>query len=144
MNAIAWAVIISITVIMVMSLVSFIRGGNIRKRGKDTRFSAEIFYTLLVIYLIVLLGFGLVYFVLSMNHVLLVDNAKLQDTSITDSLMRSFYFSGVTLMTIGYGDITPIGFGRFIAVIQALIGYILPAAFVLNLVQTNQNNGESK
>ncbi|GAB3042461.1 hypothetical protein GCM10027286_00800 [Virgibacillus ainsalahensis] len=54
--------------------------------------------------------------------------------------IHSMYFSGVTLLTIGYGDITPIGIGRLIALIQALIGYILPTAFVLRLVQSQQRS----
>src|SRR5699024_9591715 len=52
------------------------------------------------------------------------------------SIVHSIYFSGVTLLTIGYGDITRIGIGRFLAIVEALIGYILPTAFVLKLVQS--------
>jgi potassium channel LctB len=34
------------------------------------------------------------------------------------------------LFSVGYGDIAPIGIGRVIAMIEALIGYTIPAAFV--------------
>nr|WP_239454064.1 potassium channel family protein [Bacillus suaedaesalsae] len=43
----------------------------------------------------------------------------------------SLYFSGLTLLSVGYGDITPIGIGRLFAIIEALLGYIIPAAFVV-------------
>src|SRR5699024_11270426 len=109
---------------------------NIIIRIKESRFTIEIFYTLLIIYSIVIIGFGLIYFILSFQQIMLVEGGELRDVSVIGSLIHSFYFSGVTLLTIGYGDITPIGFGRFIALIQALIGYILPTAFVLRLVQT--------
>jgi len=125
--------------IVVKSLIDFIQGGksHINMRLKESRFSSEIFYTLLIIYSIVIIGFGLIYFILSFQQIILVEGGELRDVSVIGSLIHSFYFSGVTLLTIGYGDITPIGFGRLIALIQALIGYILPTAFVLRLVQTS-------
>ncbi|WP_164669994.1 potassium channel family protein [Virgibacillus doumboii] len=142
MKIIPWIVFIAICIVVLASLIDFIRGGKLRFRMemRDSRFSVEIFYTLLIIYLIVILGFGLIYFVLSMNHILLVENGELREVSIIGTVIHSLYFSGVTLLTIGYGDITPIGIGRFIALVQALIGYVLPTAFVLRLVQSNQEN----
>lgn len=144
MGIFLWIIIIGICVILLASLVDFIRGGKFRvnMQMRESRFSAEIFYTLLIIYLIVIIGFGLIYFILSINNILLVENGELREVSIIGSAIHSIYFSGVTLLTIGYGDITPIGIGRFIALIQALIGYILPTAFVLRLVQSNQENRE--
>lgn len=142
MSIFPWIIIIGICIILSVSLVDFIRGGKLRVNMKmrESRFSAEVFYTLLIIYLIVILGFGLIYFILSINQILLVENGELREVNTVGSIIHSLYFSGVTLLTIGYGDITPIGIGRFIALIQALIGYILPTAFVLRLVQSNQEN----
>jgi len=37
-------------------------------------------------------------------------------------------------LTVGYGDITPIGIGRAIAMTEALIGFVMPAAFVVRVV----------
>ncbi|GGK07981.1 hypothetical protein GCM10007063_33120 [Lentibacillus kapialis] len=146
MEFISWLIIIVIVMVVSISLVDFIRGGKIsgRMQMHDSRFSAELFYTLLMIYLIVIFGFGLIYFVLSMNHILLVENGELREVSVAGSLVHSFYFSGATLLTIGYGDITPIEIGRLIALVEALIGYVLPTAFVLKLVQTNQEDRDRK
>ncbi|HLR41103.1 MAG TPA: potassium channel family protein [Virgibacillus sp.] len=142
MTYFAWFMIAIICFIVVKSLIDFIQGGksHINMRLKESRFSSEIFYTLLIIYSIVIIGFGLIYFILSFQQIMLVEGGELRDVSVIGSLIHSFYFSGVTLLTIGYGDITPIGFGRFIALIQALIGYILPTAFVLRLVQTSSSD----
>ncbi|MFD2759603.1 potassium channel family protein [Lentibacillus juripiscarius] len=139
MDIISWIVMTAIIIIVTASIIGFIHGERFRNM-RDSRFSAEIFYTLLVIYLIVIIGFALVYFILSMNHILLVENGELREVSVFGSLVHSIYFSGVTVLTIGYGDITPIGIGRLIALIQALIGYVLPAAFVLKLVQSNHKD----
>src|SRR5699024_5425905 len=86
------------------------------------------------------IGFGLIYFLLSFYQVILVEIGEIKQYSIKETLYRSFYFSGVTMLTIGYGDIIPIGIGRFIAVTQALIGYLLPTTFVLKLVHLNLEN----
>lgn len=107
---------------------------------EESRFSAELFYTLLVIYSIVIIGFGLIYFILSFQGMILVEHGELQQVSVVGSLIHSLYFSGVTLLTIGYGDIIPIGIGRGIALIEALLGYVLPTAFVLRLVQTRRKD----
>src|SRR5699024_8031539 len=100
----------------------------------EKRFSLEVFYMLLVTYSIVIVGFGLIYFILSFEWMILIDGEGIQPAGIVDSLMHSFYFSGVTLLTIGYGDITPVGIGRWVAIFEALIGYVLPTAFVLRIV----------
>ncbi|GAA0441124.1 hypothetical protein GCM10008983_17720 [Lentibacillus halophilus] len=141
MDIISWIMMIAVIIIIAGSIGAFIHSGKLRNM-RDSRFSAEVFYTLLIIYLIVIVGFALIYFVLSMNHVLLVENGELREVSVIGSLVHSVYFSGVTLLTIGYGDIAPVGIGRLIALIQALIGYILPAAFVLKLVQSNHKDGD--
>lgn len=136
-----WIALGAICLIIFASLTLFIRGGKMfRREMKDTRFSAELFYTLIIIYAIVIIGFGLVYFILSFHQIILVEDSKLRQVNVLGSMIHSLYFSGVTMLTIGYGDITPIGIGRVIAVIEALIGYILPAAFVLRIVQADRSD----
>lgn len=144
MTYVSTLVIALICFVIVKSLVDYIQGGksHINMRLKESRFSSEVFYALLIIYCIVIIGFGLIYFILSFQHVTLVEGSDLKEVSVIGSLVHSFYFSGVTLLTIGYGDITPVGIGRFIALIQALIGYILPTAFVLRLVQRSGKTNE--
>ncbi|GAE31147.1 potassium channel family protein [Alkalihalobacillus hemicellulosilyticus] len=50
----------------------------------------------------------------------------------TISMLDMMYFSAITMLSVGYGDIVPIGLGRLFAVVQSLIGFLLPAAFVMN------------
>lgn len=49
-----------------------------------------------------------------------------------DLVTRSLYFSVITLLSVGYGDISPFGWARGFAMLEALTGYVLPAAFVFN------------
>lgn len=48
-------------------------------------------------------------------------------------ILKSVYFSIVTFTTLGYGDITPIGFSRFFAVTEAFLGAFMMALFVLTI-----------
>jgi potassium channel LctB len=49
----------------------------------------------------------------------------------TDIVIKSLYFSVITLFSVGYGDVTPFGWSRAVAIIQAMFGYILPAVVVI-------------
>ncbi len=50
------------------------------------------------------------------------------------SLFRSLYFSTITMLSVGYGDVTPYGWSRLVAMIESVIGGILPAAIVLRFM----------
>lgn len=146
MHGFLWVVLIVLVCsVMGASVVGFIQDGSYKRRMemKDVRFSSEIFYTLLVIYVVVIIGFALIYFILSLEHITLVEDGELREVSVGGMISHSIYFSGVTLLTIGYGDITPLGIGRFIALIEALIGYVLPTAFVLKLVQHSKHSRDN-
>ncbi|WP_223806041.1 potassium channel family protein [Ornithinibacillus gellani] len=137
-----WCILIAAMLVLLLSLFSFIRIQVNDMHGRT--FSQEVFIALLIIYSTIIIGFGMMYFILSFQGVLLVEDGKLDKVEWVGSLIHSLYFSGVTMLTIGYGDITPIGIGRLIAVVQALIGYVLPAAFVLQLVHQHVNNEEDE
>src|SRR5690625_6153552 len=102
---------------------------------KASGFSIDMFYTLLVIYIIVMMGFGLIYFILSFQGILLVEHGELRQVSVLGSLIHSFYFSGVTLLTIPYGDIIPMRIGRGVSTIAACIAYICDTPVLGQLVE---------
>lgn len=140
MNLVPYFLLIVVCFIMFKSLISYVRFkiDQIELQKIKRHISIEVFYTLVVIYCTSIVGFGLIYFILSFEMMTIID-VTVHDQSIFMKLYRSIYFSGVTMLTIGYGDVSPVNIGRFIAVVQALIGYILPTAFVLKLVQANQS-----
>lgn len=143
MGILAWILVGIICFIVIKSMVEFVIGNQFHKKEmREHAFSLEVFYTLLITYSIVITGFGLVYFILSFEGIILVENGEFRRTNVIGSLIHSFYFSGVTMLTIGYGDITPIGIGRLLALIEALIGYVLPTAFVLRIVHTQGSERE--
>jgi voltage-gated potassium channel Kch len=56
--------------------------------------------------------------------------------SVSGSFLRMFYFSAVTITTLGYGDIVPITNGaRITLAIESILGIILIGLFVNSLFQ---------
>ena len=68
---------------------------------------------------------------LAANHLTIHEPKKRIRSSeevIAISFSDALYFSFITFCTVGYGDITPIGFIRFVAAIQGLMGIVFAAS----------------
>jgi len=85
---------------------------------------------LIVLYLLLLItGFALIYLPRMPAHFNILPEAS------TTSLADSLYFSGVTLTTLGYGDITPRTlFVRFFALVEGASGFALISLAVTYLI----------
>lgn len=123
-------VFLLVTVIVTLSIYIFLATTNVK-----SAFSKELFIAFFIIYTILMLGFGIIYFLMSeMDFIVLADHT-LTTGLPHERILHAIYFSGVTLMTVGYGDLTPVGVARFVALIEASIGYLLPAAFLYKLIK---------
>ncbi|WP_313801623.1 potassium channel family protein [Cytobacillus sp.] len=121
--------------VIVFCMVMSLRTLFLPHKIKGKKVSFENFLYLASIYVTVMIGFGLIYILLELNGF----NVFLEETdewygNFINRLETGFYFSAVTLFSVGYGDISPVGIGRMIAVLEALIGYTIPAAFVFRAV----------
>lgn len=97
--------------------------------------SVENFFYLSFVYITILIGFGLIYILLeTKGYRMLIEQYPSPPDNFVERLGTYVYFSGVTLFSVGYGDIAPVGFGRIIAMLEALIGYTIPTAFVAKAV----------
>ncbi|MDQ0159839.1 potassium channel family protein [Alkalibacillus salilacus] len=123
-----------VTLVLVMTILSSSLY-TFSRYYQDVRgsFSRELFSAFIAMYVILMLGFALIYFSLAEIGYTLLQGELLQVGSVIERFFHAIYFSGVTLMTIGYGDITPVGIGRVIALVEAFIGFLLPAAFFYKL-----------
>lgn len=122
-------------VVIVFCIVMSLRTLFLPHRIKGKKVSFENFVYLTSIYVTVMIGFGLIYILLELKgYPVFIDETMGMEDSLVNRLETGFYFSAVTLFSVGYGDIAPIGIGRIIAVVEALIGYTIPAAFVFRAV----------
>ncbi|WP_181350725.1 potassium channel family protein [Thalassobacillus sp. CUG 92003] len=133
-----------ISILLVLSLI--IVFGSLKQiftsieMGNDF-FSLETFMSLLFLYSVLLLGFGLIYAIMTSEGIHLFHNQLINEQlSWYEELKRGVYFSGVTLFTVGYGDLMPIGYGRFLALFEAMIGYALPAALMIKAFRHDGDN----
>ncbi|UOY91824.1 potassium channel family protein [Ectobacillus sp. JY-23] len=98
-------------------------------------FSVNNLLLLCSIYTTVLIAFGIGYLVLEeMGLPVLEEDGRSLDVHSFEMIEVCMYFSAITLLSVGYGDITPIGIGRWLAIVEALVGYTMPAAFLVHTV----------
>jgi hypothetical protein len=85
---------------------------------------------LIILYLVLLIcGFALIY------YPRMPAEFSVLPTAVSSPSIESLYFSGVTLVTVGYGDITPRTlFMRFIALIEGASGFALISLAVTYLI----------
>jgi potassium channel LctB len=99
--------------------------------------SVDNFFYLATVYLTIIIGFGLIYLIFELVGMsVITEVSKERRYNLFET---SFYFSSMMLFSVGNGDVTPHGIGRFIASIEALIGYTLPAAFVAKVMFDREN-----
>lgn len=120
----------AIILCMIMSVRTMFLSSTYKKR-----LSLETFAWATNLYTTILIGFAMIYLLFELrNHMVILDGGNRVTGDFFQQMETSFYFSAMTMFSVGYGDISPIGIGRMIATIQAFIGYTLPVAFVIRTV----------
>ena len=113
-----WGFILLIAAIAILKSVQLLWSSY----SDSTRFSLYNLATLFLIYTTVLIAFGLSYVVLEeMGFAVLKEDGESLNAHSFQLVEVCLYFSAVTLLSVGYGDISPIGIGRWIAIAEALM-----------------------
>lgn len=130
-----YLLVLCIVVIVIVGVISSIYLLLKSQQLAGRKLSLRQFTVLFLVYATITAGFGVIYLSLELTGLsVLIEGEKYHYDTFFHLVEDVMYFSAVTLLTVGYGDITPQGIGRWIAIIQALIGYLLPAAFVVTSV----------
>ncbi|KIL50954.1 potassium channel family protein [Jeotgalibacillus campisalis] len=101
-------------------------------------FSPVLFYKLFFVLLSLTVGFGLLYYLLSINEQILSINDPNGDP-VERTFANYLYFSGVTILAVGYGDMVPVGAARFFSLIQASLGLLLPTAYFMKALSSSKD-----
>ncbi|MBS4175176.1 two pore domain potassium channel family protein [Bacillus sp. FJAT-49736] len=102
---------------------------------KNKQISFDNFLFLAFAYCVLMIGFGLIFLLLEIKGFnIIMDHGSQLEGSYFHKLYTSVYLSAVTLFSVGFGDVVPLGIGRVIVIMEALIGYTIPAAFVVKSV----------
>lgn len=96
----------------------------------------DLFLKLFFVMVGITFGFAVLYYLLSSNEVILRISDKTGDQAPEDFL-TFLYFSGVTMLSVGYGDLIPVGSARFFALIQASLGLLLPTAYFMKAMNSS-------
>ncbi|MGD9566957.1 MAG: ion channel [Sedimentibacter sp.] len=97
------------------------------------------------LYFFIAASFSIIYIILEyvglgfvIDHYSSVPHQK----RLIDVITRSIYFSYMTLFAVGYGDMTPFGFSKAVAIIQSFTGYIIPYVIMLNYIIYKPKNAK--
>ena len=121
------AILMTIAILFIgFNVYGFIRHRTYEQFGFDGR----LFVHLFVAWLITLFGFAFIYYLLSRDEIILVTSLESM-TAVAPTWDNLLYFSGVTLLSIGFGDILPLGLTRLFALLESAIGILLPSVFFL-------------
>tara|TARA_B000000532_G_C18724500_1_gene344017 strand:+ start:142 stop:393 length:252 start_codon:yes stop_codon:yes gene_type:complete len=70
---------------------------------------------------------------------------RVNDPDHFGSIVRSFWFSIVTMTTIGYGDVTPATpLGKVLAILFGIVGIICIALLTANILEANTKFNDSE
>ncbi|SDO38262.1 ion channel [Alkalicoccus daliensis] len=124
------SILVGITIVFLIgSLVYFFLDKRFMESKVHVGLLLKMFFTLLAL----TFGFTFLYYFLSTQEVILHINDP-SDSVVDPTFMDLLYFSGVTLLSVGYGDYVPVGSARFFALVQAALGLIVPSAYFLTIL----------
>jgi len=99
---------------------------------KQNRVTPNVINAAVVVYLLMAMMWALLYTLL---EILAPGSFTLTESGPQENALHFFYYSFVTITTLGYGDITPASeIARSIAVVEAVIGQIYLVVLVARLV----------
>ncbi|WP_018932134.1 potassium channel family protein [Gracilibacillus lacisalsi] len=126
--------LIAAILFIIIHLVYFFQN----KTYKQSYFSTALFMKLFFVLCGVTFGFALLYYALSFEETVIVQDLS-AETPVEHSFSNLLYFSGVTILSIGYGDMIPVNTARFFALLQAAIGVLLPTAYFIKVLDQSRD-----
>ncbi|KAB8127935.1 two pore domain potassium channel family protein [Gracilibacillus oryzae] len=130
--------IIIAVVFIIINLYYFFTDKNYRKSYLSTILLRKLFFVVFGL----TFGFALIYYALSFNETVVVQSLSSM-TPIEPTFGNLLYFSGETILSVGYGDMVPVNSARFFSLLQASLGVLLPTAYFLKALDKSSDKEDS-
>lgn len=118
-------------VFIIIFLFVFIMLYFIRRAKENTLYMIIVIFYFIVILLVVITLFALIFKNPDSKNCLADHGTCIWTNSSQENLLNAMYFSTITLTTVGYGDIHPIGSTfKKIAMVEAIMGYMFIVVFL--------------
>jgi potassium channel LctB len=88
---------------------------------------------LVLVWVLIAIAFGFLYYILPGQLI------NSQTGAPVTNILEFIYFSFITILTTGYGDITAVGFIRVLTAIEGLIGWVLFGLIVYRVVSVKED-----
>ncbi|RBP03367.1 potassium channel family protein [Rossellomorea aquimaris] len=124
-------VTIGAIIFILVNLIYFFKD----KHFKYSYFSTTLFYKLFFVLFSIMIAFAVLYYVLSFENPMLRVSSP-SGKPVEHSFLNYLYYSGVTILSVGYGDYIPTGHIRFFALLEAAIGLLLPTAYFMKVLES--------
>ncbi|QTM98390.1 two pore domain potassium channel family protein [Sediminibacillus dalangtanensis] len=133
---------------VILALIIIFIVGNLyyfftNKSFKKSYFNRSLFFKLFFVLTGITFGFALLYYVLSLNGPVLVYSDPAGSKPADHSFLTYLYYSGETILSVGYGDIVPLGVARPLSLIEAAIGVLLPTAYFMRAFGSNKHEDDN-
>lgn len=100
------------------------------KSYKKSYFHLALFIKLFFVLSILTVAFAVLYYAIGLEQVSLRHSDENGDP-VEPTFWNMFYYSGVTMLSVGFGDYVPVGISSFFSLLQASLGFLLPTAYFL-------------
>jgi len=104
------------------------------------RIAGTSFSRLLGVWLIIVLGCGVLYWLVDLLYATDLREGLSAVPASLDGFFTAMYFSFVTATSIGFGDVVPLGPARIIAVLEGASGLLIFGAVISKLVSKRQDD----
>lgn len=109
---------------------------KLKNRGFNTWIDKLTFFNIFLIWTLIIVIFGLVYYFFTNSHSFLF-YSPINHT--VKGVLDSVYFSFITATSTGYGDILPSGFFKIITIFEVIFGLMLLAFVTSKLISIKQD-----
>nr|WP_143414590.1 ion channel [Halobacillus massiliensis] len=125
---------IAAIIFILVNLVYFFSNKTYRK----SYFSTALFLKLFFVSVGVVIGFAFLYYMMSFKSLVIVEGNDSM-APVDPSFSNFLYFSGVTMLSVGYGDYVPVGPSRFFSLIESSLGVLLPTAYFMKALDSSKD-----